>query len=307
MRILVYGAGVLGCNLANSLFHSHKDVTLLARGDWAKIIKKDGLCIKDKFKPFPSYSHIPVITHLTPDDAYDVIFVTVRYTQLDSVLEPINKNQSKNIVLVGNNVRAQHYKKLLSNKNVMFAFYMAAGERKNRRVESVDTRRIKIGDLADSQSNEKLICKIFDKSKCKAAYVPNMGDYLLSHAAFVIPAAFACYYSEGNLHSLKHDITFINRIIDANIEGYRVIERSGHEILPASDKDYESKRYRKFCLLFFKLMFVTNLGKICASVHAFNATEEISALNRDIKQLFSHTDVNLCAWETLEKQVQKYL
>ena len=32
MRILVFGAGVLGCNLANDLFRAGEDVTLLARG-----------------------------------------------------------------------------------------------------------------------------------------------------------------------------------------------------------------------------------------------------------------------------------
>ena len=49
MKILVYGAGVLGCNLARNLFHAGKDVTLLARGNWAEEIKQNGLRIKDKF------------------------------------------------------------------------------------------------------------------------------------------------------------------------------------------------------------------------------------------------------------------
>ena len=35
MKILVYGAGVLGCNLARNLFRAGKDVTLFARGNWA--------------------------------------------------------------------------------------------------------------------------------------------------------------------------------------------------------------------------------------------------------------------------------
>ena len=43
MKILVYGAGVLGCNLARNLFHAGKDVTLLARGNWAAEIKQNGL------------------------------------------------------------------------------------------------------------------------------------------------------------------------------------------------------------------------------------------------------------------------
>mgnify|MGYP002429203957 CR=1 FL=1 len=32
MKILVFGAGVLGCNLARNFFRAGKDVTLLARG-----------------------------------------------------------------------------------------------------------------------------------------------------------------------------------------------------------------------------------------------------------------------------------
>ena len=49
MKILVYGAGVLGCNLARNLLRAGKDVTLLARGNWAAEIRRNGLRIKDKF------------------------------------------------------------------------------------------------------------------------------------------------------------------------------------------------------------------------------------------------------------------
>ena len=47
MKILVYGAGVLGCNLARNLLCAGKDVTLLARGNWAVEIKQKGLRIKN--------------------------------------------------------------------------------------------------------------------------------------------------------------------------------------------------------------------------------------------------------------------
>ena len=106
MKILVFGAGVLGCNLARNFFRAGKDVTLLARGNWAAEIQKNGLRIKDKFLPRISVSRIPVVTELKPDDAYDVIFVVLRYTQLDSILETLRANPAKIIVFVGNNVRA---------------------------------------------------------------------------------------------------------------------------------------------------------------------------------------------------------
>ena len=39
MRILVYGAGVQGCQLAHSLAQNKKNVvTLLARGEWKEVI-----------------------------------------------------------------------------------------------------------------------------------------------------------------------------------------------------------------------------------------------------------------------------
>ena len=64
MKILVFGAGVLGCNLARNFFRAGKDVTLLARGNWAAEIQKNGLRIKDKFLPRISVSRIPVVTGL---------------------------------------------------------------------------------------------------------------------------------------------------------------------------------------------------------------------------------------------------
>ena len=61
MKILVYGAGVLGCNMARNLLRAGKDVTLLARGNWAEKIGKNGLRINDKFSPRTSVSNIPVV------------------------------------------------------------------------------------------------------------------------------------------------------------------------------------------------------------------------------------------------------
>ena len=70
MKILVYGAGVLGCNLARNLFRAGKNVTLLARGNWAEKIRRNGLRIKDKFSLRMSVSHIPVATELASDALY---------------------------------------------------------------------------------------------------------------------------------------------------------------------------------------------------------------------------------------------
>lgn len=91
-------------------------------------------------------------------------------------------------------------------------------------------------------------------------------------------------------------------MIDANVEGYRAIKNAGHEILPDDDKDFDRAAYRKTCLRFFKLMCATSLGKICASDHAMNATDEMSALNRDLKAFFDENGAEYPVWQELEKE-----
>lgn len=126
MKILVFGAGVLGCNLARNLFRVGKDVTLLARGSWAEEIRQNGLRIKDNFSPRVSVSRIPVTTELKPETQYDVIFAVLRYTKLDSILDTLQANRTKNIVFVGSNVRARALAASLPGKNVLFAFASSA-------------------------------------------------------------------------------------------------------------------------------------------------------------------------------------
>ena len=123
----------------------------------------------------------------------------------------------------------------------------------------------------------------------------------------MLPAAFACYKADGDLKRFRSSAAYLNRLIDANIEGYRAIRNAGHAILPKADENFESEAYRRTCLRFFKLMCATSLGKLCASDHAMNAVDEMSALNRDIKMFFDENGASCPVWQELEKEAGRYL
>ena len=268
---------------------------------------QNGLTIRPVFSLRKRTWRIPVIRELKSDDAYDVIFVVMRYTQLDSVIPVLQNNVSKNIALIGNDPCAPAYREKLKGKNVLFGFYMAAGHREPDRVVSISLKKITIGQLRDDPANEDLIRRIFDGTKIKAIYEPNMEDYLLCHAAFVMPIGFACYHCDGDLKKISRDKAYLHRIIDANIEGYQAIESAGHEILPASDKDYHSEKYRKLCYRVYRIMCSTVIGKICASDHAMNAVEEMAAMNEGLKGFFDAHGASYPTYRALEADAQKHL
>ena len=134
-----------------------------------------------------------------------------------------------------------------------------------------------------------------------------MGDYLKSHAAFVLPAAFACYYAEGNLKKIRKDKALIEKIMDANAECYEALETLGYELLPKGEEDYRSAKYRKMCYRFYRLMCTTFLGKLCVSDHALGAVDEMDLLAAELEKLVQRSGVEAKNFYELKQYMLPYL
>lgn len=305
MKILVLGAGVLGCNLAKNLYLAGKDITLLARGKWYEQVKR-GLVIKNKLTFSEKIYAIKVTNELKENDFYDVIFVCVQYTQLDGILPILFQNISKNIVFIGNNLKTEYYAKLLRAKNVLFGFTLAAGHREIDKVVSIDLRNITIGNLKGYPTRKSLIKRVFKNTKYKLKYERNMRDYLICHAAFVVPVAYACYYVNGDLKRAGGNNSFIHKIIRANIEVFFTLEKQGYELLPQTLKGYKTRKFRFMMFMFYKLMATTFLGQVCASEHAMSAIEEMKVLAKDLDKIIYKSGEKLRIYRELRDR-QNYI
>ena len=102
MKILVFGAGVLGSYLAHALIRGGNDVTILARGKREAELRQDGLVIRHYFQRKTTVDEVKVIASLQPGDVYDLIFVVMKYNDFPAVLPILAENRSSHIVLVGN-------------------------------------------------------------------------------------------------------------------------------------------------------------------------------------------------------------
>jgi|LauGreDrversion4_2_1035121.scaffolds.fasta_scaffold73439_2 2-dehydropantoate 2-reductase len=88
MRILIYGAGAIGSDLGALLTASGEDVTLLARGAQLAALKSAGVTIERKGKP-PQQVPVQAASAEACRGPYDVIFVTLKSTQLEDAAADI--------------------------------------------------------------------------------------------------------------------------------------------------------------------------------------------------------------------------
>ena len=302
MKVLIIGAGVLGSNLAHSIKKGN-DITILARNKTYENLKNNGLIIKHKFKG-KTIDHFNVIDTLDENDIYDVVFVVMRFSSLDSIISTIEKNKSKNIVFVGNNITVEKYMNL-KDKNVLFAFFMAAGKKYDGYINSICMNKIQIGRVDGKNTSDEFIKSIFVKTKLKVIIENKMNDYLKTHACAVLPLVFASYKTNGNLKLIKRDKKYSLLIMDAIIEGYNVLKKLGYEILPKGE--YENcVNKKKLCAFIYRFMFSNFIGKLCISDHAMSAKDEFTLLNSEFEKLKEKSGLETKVYDELKLDMLNY-
>ena len=302
MKILIIGAGVLGSNLVHSI-KKENDVTILARGKTYENLKNNGLIIKHKLGK-RTVDHFNVINKLDEDDIYDVIFIVSRFSALDDIVAIVEKNKSKNVVFVGNNMSAEKYVNI-SNKNVLFAFFMAAGKKYDGYINSICLNKIQIGRVDGRDIDNEFIKSIFKKTRIKVIIENKMNDYLKTHACVVLPLVFASYKANGNLKLLKNDKEYSILIMDAIIEGYDVLKKLGYEILPKGE--YENCVNKKnLCAFIYRFMFSNFIGKMCISDHAMSAREEFMMMANEFEKLKEKSKLETKTYDKLKLELLNY-
>ena len=228
MRILVYGAGVLGCELAHVLLQNKKnDVTLLARGEWKERIDQKGLVIRQWAQRKTTVDRVRTIDVLAPEDFYDLVFVVLQAGQLPDVLPVLKANRSPYFVFVGNDPHAKQVLEAMQRPadKVAFGFQNTAGRRERDRVVSVHTGvgMTVGGATAPLSGTFRIRLKTaFDGTKYKLTFYSDMDEWLKCHIAFILPVCYVCYACNGDLTRASKQQRAA--ILDAAYEGCEMLK-----------------------------------------------------------------------------------
>ncbi|MCM1539347.1 MAG: NAD-binding protein, partial [bacterium] len=241
MKLLVYGAGVIGCELAHVLKKGGNDVTILARGEWKDTLEKRGLVIRHYLQRKTTTDKVKVIGCLSPEEEYDIIFVVMQADQVPDVLPAIAANRSRYVVFIGNNPQAEKTETMVQagspvEKKAAFGFMTSGGRRENGQVISIHIRaHLTVGgrDGELSHGFKECIARAFSKSGCSLTWESRMDAWLKCHMAEILPLGYVSYAVSCSLP--KASKSQRRAMVDATAEGFALLKSLGYPIRPAED------------------------------------------------------------------------
>ena len=197
MRILIYGAGVIGSLYAVIFSNAGYDVSVYARGPRLEKLRSKGLLYLENKNI--KKARVKLCSKLSDTDIYDFIFLTVRNDQLKKALTELRTNKSKYIVTMVNNLfEYQELEKIAGMGRILPAFPGAGGSITDDILYASLTPRFiqstTFGEITGvTTKRSKYLAKIFKKSKIPYKEIRDMYKWQLCNLAMVIPIADAYY------------------------------------------------------------------------------------------------------------------
>jgi len=257
MNVLVIGAGSVGIGLASSMLSQNANVSIYARGETAKAIKKNGIkrvglfehysFTPDEFSVYETYEEIP-------KDTFDYVFITSKTTANDDISKRLSKSRDilkdgfKIIIFQNGFANDEAYLRYF-NKNEVFCARVITGFRRPERHISevtVYTEPILIGSLQNQDAKDlQIIADMITASGINCEITDEVDKYLWAKMLYncaLNPLGAILNVSYGKLTENEFSVEIMNRIID---EIFDVIDASEYETLWKTSDEYRDLFYSK--------------------------------------------------------------
>lgn len=287
MKILVYGAGVIGSIYAARLHDAGCNVTLLARDKHYESLKQNGVIIKDILTGNQTISNVPLIQRLDTYDFYDLIIVTVRLDQIYSVIPDLKKNIVCPLVMLMLNY-PESIKQVandLNKKRIILGFPGVGGTYQNNIIDYIQIKQQEttIGEISGEPSMYiKEIKTLFEKAGFKVTISANMEAWLKIHAVFVACIAAAIIKENGDSVQLGKKRSSVQMMVQSIREGFTACKTLGMPIVPINLKIIFMIMPQWFSVLYWQKAMQGEVGTLAIAPHANKAKDEMKLLAKKV-------------------------
>ena len=308
MRVLIYGAGVIGSFYAAQLFSAGYDVTILARGKRLEDIKKHGIVIEHFLQKQQTATNVPCIDKLEKNDVYDFIFVIMQKNQIYSILPNLKENRfCNNIVFFGNNgTGGDEFIQSLDKERVILGFPSVGGKREGHKVIVAynENSSITIGELDGIVSRRLVdIATIFDRAGIMVKTSDDIDSWLKYHIALVSPLANGVHMAEKNGYELGENKEAMLLMINAIKEGFKALKVLKYPIRPKRMRTLYY--YPNFLIIrLLKKTIGTEVGKLVLREHAITAKEEMKKIADEFQEIIKESGIKTPAINELYEYIK---
>ncbi|OQA48654.1 MAG: 2-dehydropantoate 2-reductase [Firmicutes bacterium ADurb.Bin300] len=297
MRILIYGAGVIGSIFAGKLAAAGHNVTVLARGNRADEIRQNGITLFVPGKKEENVS-VKVTENLTADDLYDYIFVVMQRIQVDSVLPILSQNRSKNIVFVVNTCDGyEKWVQAVGSERLMLGFPSAGGERINGKVSYFIGKGMMrafqtttFGEYSGRKTERvKLLIRAFNRAGIPSVFCSNMDAWQKTHVAVVTSIAGALYRFGCDNYRLAKSYADVKLMVRGIKEGFAVLNKLGYKTMPFKLWYFKLPAWLTGSI--FKVVMGTKLAEITMAKHCIVARPEMLSLQAEFDGLIAKSGI----------------
>ena len=241
MKILFYGAGVLGSFYAARLHEAGYDVSILARGRRLADLKEHGIVLQNANTGEQTTTRVKVVERLAAEDAYDLVAVIVRKNQLTSVLEALAESEATpDVVFMLNNASGgKEMVEALGRERVILGFPGAGGVLNAHVVRYLvppdwlqKAQKTTFGELDGSTSPRlRRIMEAFGEAGPVAAS-PNMDAWLRTHASLLVAIGTSLSATGGDIRRLSRTPDALVLMVRALRENFGVLQELGLPVAP---------------------------------------------------------------------------
>lgn len=235
MRVLIYGAGVIGSLYAALISEARADVSVYARGNRLKELQMYGLRYKKNNEI--RTAKVSVLSRLLPLDSYDFILLAVRENQLHIALAELKANISPVIVTMVNSLETYDtWEKICGKGRILPAFPGAGGGFDGDILDAALTPRfIQPTTIGMSGGREKELFDLFRSAMIPCQVVKDMHSWQICHLAMVVPIADAYYHSDDPEHA-GNDHVLMNKTAKQIRRNLFNVKTKGIKLVPIKMK-----------------------------------------------------------------------
>ena len=270
---------MIGSVYAGALAEAGHEVTLLARGDRLNQLSSAGLRVR--LVGHPEMRPDIVVTDTIPAAPQDLVVVAVRREQVRSAAQQAAAATAGTVLLFGNYAGLlEELAAMVGAGRTIAGFPGVGGRLDEGRVDYllIAEQPTVVGRLAASAPQTETVARTLREAGFVTRVEPQIGDWLASHAALVVPLAGAIVAAAGSAAALSERKDLLRLAVRATRRIYRAQRRASRLVANSNLRLLYLVMPEWFAVLYWSRALRGEFGELAFAAHSRHAWNEMAML-----------------------------